>query len=374
MKKGLLVIIIVIVVMAAAACNKHVVPGGPLDATVTPTANITVDVVVQDADSLNNTTPAQNVPVRLHYPGNSIEYTDGSTGNSGTARIMVHNYGTYQVELLPNTFNGYSNSVFDTVDVRAGYTEKTIIRYQPIGFTFATPTNTNWDSSGGTYTMTIKYSTLTPRTIALSVTTNATNDIQYWFSPVSSTTNNDDTVTFNVFVPIYYQITSKQLEFRITGSDSNNKIYFNYPFTLTQNWSFDITTSRMYYCFGNGGNGTISYMGADFENIVFASSNLSEAGEIKLDYTDLEFHSTWDNNWYPYYYWGGVNGSCEFSGSGGVPIDLPFVLTNLNSLGHMRFARNQIGGPPTDQCRIILRLSWGNFVFTKIFTSTFKSN
>jgi hypothetical protein len=372
MKKPIAAITVItaVLILAVAGCNKQQIPAAPYDATPTATYNITVDVLVQDADSSMNTTPAQGVDVRLHYPDSSGRYEEGNTGNSGTARIMVHSYGTYQVELMPNTFNGYSNSIFDTVDVRAGYTEKTITRYQPIGFTFVTPTNTNYDKNGGTYTMTIKYSTLTPRTIALAVTTNATSEIQYWFDPVSSTTNNNDTVYFHVYVPTYYQIPGNQLQFKTTGVDATNKVLLYYTFVLNQTWSFDINTSQFHGLLYGGGRGTTPYTGIVLWDFSFYTNNITEPGDVKVELESMKYFS--NGKWMDHTYWGGLfTPQIKVGGGPYTPTELPLIMPVTGLFNRLSLEYDWgFTLPSFISVQATLKITWGNLVYRKTYTTT----
>src|SRR5208283_5342109 len=223
MKKVLAIITVITgLLIFSITCSKRVIPGGPLDVP-TPVSNYSVDVQVEDLDALDNTVPAQGISVKLHYPANNGNFETGNTGSNGIAHMTVHSYGLFQVELLPNTWNGYSNSVYDYVTVQASYTEKTIIRYLPI-ITFATPAATpSWGYAGGTFTQSFTFASATSRYISLSVTsTDATAGVQYYFTPNNYIENLGDVVTFTVVIPKYYQNPNSLLDFTISAADTNN--------------------------------------------------------------------------------------------------------------------------------------------------------
>jgi len=207
---AVLITVITALALMAAGCNKNVVPNTPYDMTPTPTGEATnrVNITVIDSDMASNTKAANNLDIILRYPGN-FNRAVSAAAVSGTAELYVYDHGTYTIEIPPNTLNGYSNSVFDTVNVNGEYTSKTITRYEPINLLFVTPAVTTWDKNGGTYTYTFTYQTITPRRITFTVQTNATSDVQYWFEPANELINNNDTIQFKIFIPKYYQVSGE---------------------------------------------------------------------------------------------------------------------------------------------------------------------
>ena len=355
-------------------------PGAPYDCTPTATGEATnrVSLTIVDYDASSNTAPAHDVDIMLHYP-KDYDRTVTASVVSGTASIFVYEMGQYTVEILSNTINGYSNSVFDKVTVSGAFTQKTINRYELNPFTITTPTIQAFDKNGGLFTYTITCHTNTPRRITFTVQTNATEGVQYWFTPVTETVNNGDTIKLTVFVPNYYQLpraeylTTGGLEFNISGTDTLNNKFFSKNIIINQNWRFYVTIPSVIGCVGGGGMGVPPYRGIKFNSISFDVNNFAEYGERIVDYENIEIYT--GGRWYDNSYWGGIKKhTIDSQWAGGSTIEIPFVLPAWTTINWLRIIYDNCGYLPYDPnmaIRLTLKITWGNFVYRQLFQTSY---
>jgi hypothetical protein len=311
----------------------------------------------------------------LHYP-NNYNRTVVASVVSGTANIYVYEFGQYDIEVLPNTINGYSNSVFDSISVSGTYSQKTINRYEINSFTISTPSIQAFDKNGGLFTYTITCHTNTPRRITFTVQTNATEGVQYWFDPVSETVKNGDAVQFHVLIPKYYQLpyasyqtSGGMLGFNIIGTDSKNSIVLNTAKYITQNWRFYVSVSSYVGCVGGGGMGVLPYRGFKFNSISFDTYNFTEYGEKIVDYENIEL--LYGGKWYDNSYWGGIKKhTINSEWGGGSTIEIPFALPAWTTINLLRIIYDNVGYMPATSIRLTLKISWGNFVYRQNFETS----
>jgi hypothetical protein len=378
MKKALSVIFFITgaLILISVGCKTRQIPGAPYDCTPTATGEPTnrVSITIIDYDTTSNTSAAHDVNVMLHYPGGNPRTVSASVV-SGTAEMYVYSNGQYMVEILPNTINGYSNSVFDTINVSGPFSQKTINRYEPTGFTVSTPVVQSFNKTGGLFTYTLTYHTNTPRRITFTVQTNATEGAQYWFEPVTETVNNGDTVRFKVFIPAYYQLPYSDfissgglLQFRFIGTDSKLNTYLGNAYNITQAWHFYVVIPAYRGIAGGGGMGVLPYRGFLFNSITFDTANITEYGDRVVDYEDIEIFdgTAWRDNTY----WGGQKDHQIGGQWYGSPIEIPFIMPAWTTLNWLRIVYNNCYTIPSVSIKITLKITWGNLIYRNTFTTS----
>jgi len=413
MKRILVSISIIMCLILILNCGKKVFPNGPLDVAYTPTATpvLTVRIFVCDIKN-GNEVPAPGINIVLHYPNNSCQSACAITNSNGIVNFTVNTYGVFKVEVLPDTTNGYSNSIFCNMNINNIINYLSVIRKHPNAnaFTIATPTSQTYDQNGGKYAYTITYHTQTPCYQSLTLVANFGSNVGVAWSPNQYVQNDGDIVTLTLAIPKYYQNTNNCpgygcVSFYILALDgANNKTTIG-TYNISQNWQFNMTASCLKwdydYC-----STTVNlpcWLGICM-SLGFNVYNFNQGNQpMYLQFTKLEYLV--NGTWYDQGYFGGLQldeintgGNCTsnttyyniiscFGDSKEPYIDAttqavsmivdgwltPYQILNFNTITGLAigrfFSAYQSGTPPViSNARLTVQFTCGDFIYAQVIT------